>query len=109
MKVVHINEHLALKGGVETYLLNVLPLMQKYGMDQILIYASGDKSLWRYSSRLAYVGATGFMSDAPGYKAAAAMFSELDPDLIHVHGIQTVGVLKECLDAAPTGWTTQEY
>ena len=109
MKVVHINEHLALKGGVETYLLNLLPLMRDSGIDQSVIYASGDESLWGRSKRLAEVAATGFASDASAYKAATALLTDLDPDVIHVHGIQNVGVLKACLDAAPTMMTTHDY
>ena len=109
MKIAHVNEHLARKGGVETYLLNVLPRLLEESIEPIVLYGSGDPELWPASRQVAAIGHTGFRSDSEGYKEMTVALQEEAPDIIHLHGIQNIGVIKACLDFGPTIMTTHDY
>ena len=40
MKVLHVNEHLAYKGGVETYLFGLFPRLKAAGITPVVAYAA---------------------------------------------------------------------
>ena len=74
MHVLHLNEHLAPKGGVETYLLAVMPTLAERGVRSTLAYGQGDPALWPDSRQLAELG------NARRERAAFADVSRCDLD-----------------------------
>ena len=109
MRIAHVNEHLARKGGVETYLLGLLPLLREESVDAHVLYGSGEAGLWEAATALPAVGHTGFANDAAGSRDTTRALEALSPDIIHLHGIQNLGVIKACLDHAPTVMTSHDY
>ena len=65
MKILHVNEHLERKGGVETYLLSLLPMLEARGIEGHVLYGQGDTGLWESSSAVPEIGLSGFRHDAP--------------------------------------------
>jgi hypothetical protein len=45
VRIVHFNEHLNWTGGVETYLLHLLPALESQGMTNTYVFARGDNNL----------------------------------------------------------------
>ncbi len=108
MKVLHLNEHLALKGGVETYLLGALPLLAKRGVDSTVAYAHGDPLLHADSLQVPLL-ADATADPAQVHAAVTDVLRAEQPDLIHVHNVQSVGVWQACVDYGPTVLTTHDF
>lgn len=109
MKVLHINEHLALKGGVETYLLSLLPLLEERGVTAEWMYGRGDHTLWPASHAIEGMGAVSFKDEDRVQRHVEDRLHAVSPDVVHVHNVQNVGVLKAALGYGPTIVTTHDY
>jgi glycosyltransferase involved in cell wall biosynthesis len=109
MKVLHLNEHLAHRGGVETYLFGLLPHLEERGVLSVVAYADGDAALHEPSHHIPALGTAGFQAEAQAQSQMEAVLKEEVPDLVHVHNVQNVGAVKASLDYGPTVVTTHDY
>jgi len=109
VKVLHVNEHLARKGGVETYLLSLLPMLAAHGITSTVAYGTGDPAEYTPSVCVPGIRHTGFRSQGAARQAMQAALDQAQPDVIHVHNVQNVGVLQACLAYGTTVMTAHDY
>lgn len=109
VKVVHVNEHLARKGGVETYLLSLLPMLEVQGVGGHVIYGQGDPALWEASSAAPDLGQADFRRDATAREQVSDILAREQPDIVHIHNVQNLGALKACVEYGCTIMTTHDY
>jgi glycosyltransferase involved in cell wall biosynthesis len=109
MKVLHVNEQLAARGGIETYLLGLIPRLEAVGHPQAVAYASGESALNGRSTALPLLGQPGLLAEREGYQSMRQVLGEQKPDLVHLHNIYNVGAIRACLDAAPTILHAHDY
>jgi glycosyltransferase involved in cell wall biosynthesis len=102
MKVLHLNEHLSWSGGIETYLLSLVPLLESLGHSQVVGFAEGDGDLVANSRRVPLLGRSDRAARHAGYREMSRMIARERPDIVHVHNIHNTGVLFACLKAVPT-------
>ncbi len=109
MRILHLNEHLDWTGGVETYLLHLLPRCEAEGVEQHYAFAQGEASLAPRAHHVPEIAQFGRKPEAAGYARVAALLDAIGPDVVHVHRIYNLGVLKACLDYGPTLVTCHDY
>lgn len=109
MKVLHVNEHLAYKGGVETYLFGLLPRLEERGVATAMAYGDGDPSLHESVHRVPALGTAGFRAEGQARLQMEAILQEEAPEIVHVHNVQNVGALQASLAYGPTVVTTHDY
>jgi hypothetical protein len=101
MKVLHVNEHLAHRGGVETYLFGLLPRLEKRGITPVVAYGGGDPALHEPVRHIPALGTAGFRAEARVRTQMEGILREETPDIVHVHNVQNVGALQASLDFVP--------
>lgn len=110
MHILHFNDHLRWAGGIETWLLTVVPLLEKQGMRSTVAYAKGDAELLPQTVHLPGLISNRFTDDAA---VRREVFRQLDahaPDILHLHGIQNLGAMNACLDSGiPTILTGHDF
>lgn len=109
MRIVHFNEHLNWTGGVETYLLHLLPALESQGMTNTYVFARGDNNLLPRTVQLPEICQIGRHAEHNGYKKTLAILEDLRPEIIHIHRIYNLGVIQACLDFGPTVVTCHDY
>lgn len=109
MKVLHVNEHLAYKGGVETYLFGLLPHLERCGMTPVVAYAEGNPELYERTVHVPAIGTAGFQAESQARRQIDAVLQEEAPDLVHIHNVQNIGALQASFDYGPTIVTTHDY
>jgi glycosyltransferase involved in cell wall biosynthesis len=102
MKILHLNDHLSWSGGIETYLLALVPELQSLGHDQVVGFATGDGSLVSCNRHLPYLSGADRKARREGYRKTAELIAAEQPDVVHVHNIHNTGALEACLAAVPT-------
>jgi glycosyltransferase involved in cell wall biosynthesis len=109
VKVLHINDHLAWKGGVETYLLNLIPRLEENGVQNRVLYGTGTYN-GPVSEDAEALPALAQAGDDPEVtREVRARIEALGVDLVHLHGIQNLGVYRAALDSAPVVMTAHDY
>ncbi len=109
MRVLHLNEHLNWTGGVETYLLHLIPALESAGIEQHYAFARGNSSLLSRSYHLPDLGKPEKKAEQFGFARVKELLNTVQPDLIHVHRIYNLGVLRACLEFGPTVVTCHDY
>ncbi len=109
MKILHINEHSELKGGVETYLFSAIPLLEEKGIHSSLAYSYGDLSQDMAGEKSVVIGEIGFVYKSGTRREMRDIFQSVQPDIIHIHNVQNTGVVKASFDYGPTVITTHDY
>ncbi len=109
MRVLHLNEHLDWTGGVETYLLHLVPQLEAAGIQQYVAFAQGDGNLIPRAHHLPELSQFGFKAEAAGYARSARLLEVIRPDVVHVHRVYNLGILRACLDHRPTVVTCHDY
>ncbi len=109
MKVVHVNSHLAWAGGIEVYLLSLLPRLDELGHEQVLVYGTGEPGLWHRSHHVPLVNRAGRAARRAGHDSMRKLLADEAPDLVHVHNIHNTGVLEACLESVPSVLTAHDY
>ncbi len=94
IRILHLNDHLAAVGGVETYLLGLIPLLEAEGNEVHVGYASGQGGLFRHEKQIPLLASIRFEDIGPCREAVAAWIRETQPDVIHLHGIQNLGAIQ---------------
>lgn len=106
---MHVNQHLAHKGGVETYLFGLLPRLEEQGISSVVAYAEGDPALHGRTQHVPALGTAGFLAEVQARTEMHAILHEENPDLVHIHNVQNVGALQASFDYGPTIVTTHDY
>lgn len=109
MRVLHLNEHLDWTGGVETYLLHLLPRLEEAGIEQYFGFARGDGNLVPRAQYVPEISQFGRKAEAAGYTRITQLLDALGPDVVHVHRVYNPGVLRACLDRGRTVVTCHDY
>lgn len=102
MRILHLNEHLDWKGGVEVYLLHLVPELEARGHDVVVGYAHGTSQLVERSVSLSEISSSGRKDESRGYRAAMEVLGRYEPDLVHLHQAHNKGVISACLENVPT-------
>lgn len=102
MKILHINQHLLWKGGIETYLLSLIPRLQSLGHEVLVAFGEGDETIVRNSRRFAHLDQTGGAARRVAAREMAEFLAAFRPDVVHMHNVQNTGTIAACLDAVPT-------
>jgi hypothetical protein len=63
MKFLHVNEHLARKGGVESYLFGLLPHPENRGVSPVVAYGDGKKDLYEPARQVPALGTARFRAE----------------------------------------------
>jgi hypothetical protein len=109
MKILHLNEHLSLKGGVETYLFSAIPLLDERGVQSQVVYSQGDPSFFSDAHHIPLLGKIGFTNNGAAGKELEKILSAEKPDIIHVHNVQNTGILDKSLEFGRVVVTTHDY
>ena len=109
MRILHVNAHLAPKGGVETYLLALRPLLEARGVEAMLAYDEGDPSLWPGAERVPGLETPAFGQDGAVRGRLTALIQRLQPDLVHVHNVQNRGALEAAMASGRGVMTSHDY
>jgi glycosyltransferase involved in cell wall biosynthesis len=109
LKILHINQYLASKGGVETYLLALLPLLKENGVDSFVAYAEGDSNNWKDSFQIPEIAQTGFSNEKRCEEKIEQLLQELKPDLIHIHNVNNIGPHKAGFAYGKTIHTSHDF
>ncbi len=110
MRLLHLNDHLRWAGGIETWLLTVLPLLQSRGITSSVLFAHGEASLVHDGRCVPGIGSNRFTDDHGTARAVAAEIADVKPAVIHINGIQNLGAMRACLDSGtPVIMTGHDY
>jgi glycosyltransferase involved in cell wall biosynthesis len=109
MRTLHVNAHLAPKGGVETYLLALRPILAQRGVEALLAYDEGDPSLWPGAEHVPGLEQPSAEQDETVRERLAALIRRLRPDLVHVHNVQNKGALEAALASGRAVMTSHDY
>lgn len=109
MKVLHINEHLQWAGGVETYLLSIIPRLESLGYEQAVVYARGQAGLVERSHHVPELSRADRKSGRAGYAALQSVLARERPDLVHLHQVHNTGAIAACLERVPVVVHAHDY
>jgi len=109
VRILHLNEHLNWTGGVETYILHLIPALESHGLEQYYAFAKGNSSLLPNSFEVPELGHFDKRAEQLGYDRVRSILAQINPDVIHVHRVYNLGALRACLDARPTVVTCHDY
>lgn len=109
MKILHINQHLAWKGGIETYLLALVPQLEALGHEVTVVFGEGDETLVNHSRRFEHLDQTSVTARRVAAREMAGLLAAVRPDVVHMHNVQNTGAIAACLDAVPTVLHGHDY
>jgi glycosyltransferase involved in cell wall biosynthesis len=109
LQILHINDHLSAKGGVETYLLSVVPELAQRGYKSHIAFGKGEPGASEYSHHLPEIASASYRSEVTVHYKLTRLLKELKPELVHLHGIQNLAVFQVCLDASQVVMTGHDY
>ena len=89
MHILHFNDHLRWAGGIETWLLTVVPLLEKRGVRCTVAYAKGEANLLPSTVQLPGLISNRFSDDAAVSREVFQLLDKHSPDILHLHGIQS--------------------
>lgn len=109
MRVLHVNDHLALKGGVETYLLSAIPRLEQDGIEQGVVFGQGQADLVRHAFEVPELSGPGWEGRATVESKLAQVLDSFQPDLIHLHSIYNADAVEFLLDRKPVVLTSHDF
>lgn len=109
MKILHLNDHLSFSGGIETYLLGLIPRLEALGHAQTVAYAHGDDSLVENSRQVSLLSRGDRRARRAVFGQVTNLLDELQPDVVHVHNVYNTGALAACLGRVPTFLHGHDY
>lgn len=109
MNILHINAHSTRKGGAEVYLLDVIQRLVARGHTCHLAYAEDRPEELISSIRIPSIAKTGGFSPLDDAHRLSEFIKTRNPDLIHLHGLWNINVIKLCLSVKPCLMTTHDY
>lgn len=109
MKVLHLVQNLDWGGGIETYLLSMLPHLEAEGHPQVVAYERGNPQLAPRAHHVPMVGDVARHAEAGTRDAVLRLLDQEGPDLAHLHNINNLGAIQACLENVPTFLTAHGY
>jgi glycosyltransferase involved in cell wall biosynthesis len=109
MKILHVHENLAPKGGIETYLLSLIPRLEERGHVNAVAYAAGSGDLVSRSFPIPALSQGGRIARREAATRMNAVIEEWRPDVIHLHNMHNTGALDACMRRAPTVLTGHDF
>lgn len=109
MRILHVNDHLAPKGGVETYLLSSIPHLEQDGIEQGVAFGSGDPNLVKHAFELPLLSKPGWGSSRAITSQLRSTLQNFRPDVIHLHSIYNADAIEFLLDHCPVVMTSHDY
>ncbi|MGQ9564275.1 MAG: glycosyltransferase family 4 protein [Thermogutta sp.] len=109
MKVLHLLPNLNWVGGVETYVLTLLPLLEERGVVSVVAYGSGNGQLASRSHHVPSLNRLGRWQKQELEHALNHIIDTHNPDLIHVHHINSVEAIQLSIARRPVVITTHGY
>lgn len=109
MRILHINDHLALKGGVEAYLLAAIPRLEAEGWEQAVVFGAGDANLVKHAFHVPQISEPGWGSKQDLNQGLEAATQSFQPDVVHLHGIYNADAIDFVLDRLPVVLTSHDF
>ena len=94
LRILHLNDHLAAVGGVETYLLGLLPRLEELGHEVHFGFAKGDPDVVRNAHRLPHLSSIRQADIGAAGQEVSRLIERLRPDVVHVHGVGNLGAMR---------------
>lgn len=109
MRILHVNDHLALKGGVETYLLSAIPHLEAGGFEQAVVYGQGQPELVKNPFKIPEVSMPGWGNRETLHRKLKAAIEQFQPDVVHLHNIHNPDAVEYLLDHRPVVMTAHDF
>ncbi|NQU26372.1 MAG: glycosyltransferase family 4 protein [Candidatus Nealsonbacteria bacterium] len=109
MRILHLTTSLSWTGGIETYLLTLLPILEEKGHPQVVAHINGDVRPVRQVHHVPSLGKGGRTAERQGYDEIRRLIAKEKPSIAHVHNIYNIGAISACLQNIPTVVTTHNY
>jgi glycosyltransferase involved in cell wall biosynthesis len=109
MKVLHINDHLELKGGVEVYVLSLAAELESRGLEVGIAFGHGSASAWSRSFSVPSISSVAWRCHEDGRREMERVLKSFAPDVCHVHGVFNPGSIQACLEYGPTILHLHDY
>jgi glycosyltransferase involved in cell wall biosynthesis len=101
MKILHITETLAPIGGVETYLIDLLPLLEDLGHKNVVVYREQPPSMPSISRLLTYhIPITNYPQNER--EKIKGIIQTEQPSIIYIHTARDPGLIELANSLAPT-------
>jgi glycosyltransferase involved in cell wall biosynthesis len=93
LRVLHLNDHNAVKGGAEAYLRDLFPELEKKGVSSYLLFGLEDDKMWAQAQLVSEISSL-TKKDITGVKLRLKQALRFyRPDLVHIHNVQNLGIL----------------
>ena len=109
MRILHVNDHLAPRGGVETYLLAAMPLLENDGFVQGVAYGQGNSELVSHGFEIPELSGPGWGECRELTRKLSAAVESFRPDVIHLHNIHNADAVEFLLDRKPVIVTSHDF
>lgn len=109
LRILHVNDHLAPKGGVETYLLSAIPRLEQDGFEQAVAYGQGDAGLVGRPFEIPELSSPGWGQQRAVRDKLAAAIGSFRPDVVHLHNIHNADAVEYLLDHKPVVMTSHDF
>ncbi len=109
MKILHLNDHLSFKGGVEVYLRSLLSDLEARGHEAVVAYAQGDSDAWPASHLLPLLSSPLTRDFPRAENEMGRLLDRLSPDVVHIHSVYNAGAIAACLKRCPTVLHLHDY
>lgn len=109
MRILHVNDHLEPKGGVETYLLSAIPHLENDGFEQAVVYGQGQSELVKHPFEIPEVSTPGWGNRDSLQRKLAAAIDQFQPDVVHLHNIHNADAVEYLLDHKPVVMTCHDF
>lgn len=109
MRILHVHENLVAAGGIETYLLSLIPRLEALGHECGYVYAEGQSDLVAQSFRVPDLSSSSPAGRRPAASAVQSILNTWQPDVVHLHNVYNTAAIDACLRGAPTVLTAHDY
>lgn len=110
MRVLHLINALDWCGGIETYVLNLLPRLEAHGITPLLAVARrGSATVSTQTWHIPALSNRDPALEPTGRGRMRELLQAARPDIVHTHNVFNLGALDECLATCPTVYTTHGY
>lgn len=104
-----MHENLVAAGGIETYLLSLIPRLESLGHSCGYVYAEGQADLVAESFHVPELTGARRVQREQAARSLTRIIREWRPDVIHLHNVYNTGAVEACLTEAPTVLTAHDY
>lgn len=106
---MHVNDHLAPKGGVETYMLSAIPRLEADGLSQAVVFGKGDPNLVKHAFEVPEISTPGWGNKDSTLTKLKQAVDTFKPDVVHLHNIHNADAIEWLLDTKPVVVTTHDF